>query len=288
MTCEQRKQADQCEDQPEENLAHLCLALKTPNPEVETALLATGYGPCRRQHRFDFKTATDIETDLPAGDYHLEVVARHHQPAKLAVSLKAGRVTKRTVCLEPEEAPPVPSFKDRLKAYRLKPQQAVPELELKEREHRVVTNDKDQPGVIRLNARSLDDVKQFIGAPRGVFTDDTPVFEPVQVSKTALARLKKEVSREDRELVKSLVTEFLYGNEQAQADVMKALSPVLKGRLVAAFWVHLYVSLTIPAGATYEFGPGTLILDKLNIHKTGKLVSKGQCKFDIGHYEEFE
>lgn len=272
----------------EREAAQLVLDIKTRNPKVEMLVSATEQGIQARQHRLLFKGAEQCKIQLPAGSYFLQVVARQHEPVSTAVDLKPGS-NKHSVALRAREDVKVPSFEERLKYYGLSLKQVGENIELKEGEYRQVKAGKGQRGVVQLKAETLDDVKRFIGAPYGVYDHDRSRFDPIEVSKETISRLrnKEELSDSDRLTLQNVVGEYLHGNETAYADLIADVGPILSEFVTANFAAFLYTQITIPAGATYEFGPGTLVVDRLRIHTTGNLVPVGQCKFDIGTWEEF-
>ena len=277
------KQSEQTED----GGAVLILYLETENPKVETLLLATEQGIRARQHKFHFDQAAEAEVHLPPGKYLVQVAAREHCPANLVVFLEPDSTTEHKVSLEPKEEW-LPTFEERLGAYGISPEQAVDKVELKEGEWRVVENNEDQPGLIRLKAGTLRDVRQFIGAPFGVFNHGEPRFGDLEVPEETIERLSKgELIAEDKVILNTFALEYLYGNENAYAELVEFLVPYIFAFVLSDFWFHVYRELTIPAEAAYEFGPGTLVLDRLRIHTTGRLIPRGQCRFDIGHWEEF-
>jgi hypothetical protein len=275
-------------EQAEEGGAVLTLYIEVENPEVETLLLATEQGIRTRQYKFHFDQAAKAEVHLPPGKYLVQVVTREHHPANLVAFLEPDSTTEHTVVLEPREDW-LPTFEERLEAYGISPKQAVEKVELEETEWRVIENKEEQPGLICLKAGTLQDVRQFVGAPFGVFDHDEPRFGTLEVPEETIERLcsEAELTAEDHVVLNNLVGEHLYGNELAYAELMTMVAPYIAALVAGSFWVHAYRELTIPAGATYQFGPGTLVLDRLRIHTTGKLIPKGQCKFDIGHWEEF-
>lgn len=268
--------------------AKLILDIQTDNPNVYTLLLATEPGERGRQHKFRFEKTTTVEAELPPGKYFFQVAALEHRPVNFIEFLDSGSEQSRKLRLEPEKEPRCPTFEERLKAYGLSPRQAVESLKLEEREHRVIRNREDTPGLVHLKAKSLKDVKRFIGAPSDVFSHDEPRFGVVKVDDEIIRRLREnKLDAEDRVVLNDLVREYLHGNEKANAQFIEELQVYIVEFLRPDFWFHIFRTLTIPAGATYEFGPGTLVLDELNIHRTGKLVPVGQCKFDIGVWREF-
>lgn len=282
------KHQEQRQEQPqEERPGRLQLKIETQKPTTEIHVLVTEAGMRGVQHRFQARDG-ELTAELAGGRYLLQVVAPGHRPAKIRVQLRPDETVEHSLRLESADGPALPAFEERLKAYGLSARQAVDELTLEGREHRVARSHEDEPGMVRLKARSLEQVRRFIGAPLGVYQDEEPRGEPVEMDEGILARLRKqEVRPEDRPVLDRVMAEYLYGNEKANAKLIGQLKPHLEKWLVGDFWFGLFRTLTIPAGATYEFGPGTLVLDRLRIHKTGKLVARGECKFDIAQWEEF-
>jgi hypothetical protein len=274
----------------QERWARLSLTVKKAEQNVEVSVLAAERGEDEEQHRIQFGREDTREIPLPAGEYLIQVIAENYHPEKFAVQLEAGRTTEYTVSLKPQKDQSVP-FERRLKAYGFSPKQAVDKIELREKEHRIVKNQEDQPGLVRVEAKTLEDVKRFIGAPAGVFGDDRPRFGEVKISQETIKRLRKKDRKAlvDEDIVLAdLAKEYLFGNSEANGALVRELSPLLSVYVGRVSLVALLCrELTIPAGATYEFGPGTLVLHRLRIHTTGRLVPRGQCKFDIDTWEQF-
>jgi hypothetical protein len=288
MNCEEPRQKPSEQPAPVQEPARVVLDVQAEKPEVPMLVLATRRELRGEQHQFRFAQAARAEIQLAPGTYYVQAIAAQHAPSeKFLMSLHAGSTTTQKVALRSECQPAPPSFEERLRAYGLNSKQAADKLELKPREHRCAQNE-EAPGVARLQAKSLEQVKRFIGSPAGVFQDEEPKLGAVEISEETVARLReRKLTADDRIALHKLANEYLHGNEKANPRALAQVGPILGTLVHSDFWFHLYRVLTIPAGATYEFGPGTLVLDQLNIHKTGRLVAKGQCKFDIGQWVEF-
>lgn len=249
------------------------------------------------KYRLDREKDDIVSTDLPPGVYTVQVAVRGYAVEGGLAKIQLEETTELEFCLVPAVKVSRPTLGDRLKTYGLslkklnlraleiKPEQTV---RLDFRKHK---NPRD---FTLLRARSIRDVRKWLGGPAGVFRHAEPRLGLLP----DVAELPKEVSKsagivgEHRIALAKLAEEYIYGNINTVAEYEPLLDGAFQMQFAAGMPVAVfhYKVVTINAGSRLEVGDGSsvFVADRLRIHKQGILAPVSTVRIDVGVYEEFE
>lgn len=148
-----------------------------------------------------------------------------------------------------------------------------------------------------LSAKSITDIKRWIGSDDRYFGHNAPVYGPLpDVARVAELIAKSQerapISVSEIKLLDAIAHEYIHGNSRAVEQFSETLDTLIavsqpRGRIhIAIFFFNI---VTIGPGATLEVGNGSAVFtcDELHIHRTGTLKPVGSVKIEVGTYREF-
>lgn len=267
--------------------------------KVRTVALVMEHKPAAAaQYRFDSDDKDEISAELAPGGYSIQVFAVKHDVARHFARIEPGKTTQIDVVLAARKGDfPKPTPAQRLAVYGLDAEKvSLQDLTVKRGQYFELDARKlsDDRSFTRLHAKSIKDIKAWLGAPDSAFGHDQPIFGPLPALDRLSPEALKEPQRLDPEVRTTLAAtarEFIHGNSRTVSQYEGMINDQFVTRFPAGLLVSIfhYLTVTIDAGATLEIGGSTSVFyaNRLRIHQTGTLSVVGTVKADIGTYEEF-
>jgi hypothetical protein len=260
-----------------------------PSNERWAVLLLQNVASFARQLRFDTNDAGELVAEAPVGEYSVQVAARSGSLGRGLLEVTAERVAEVTIAADkgPEKKP---TFAERLQVYGIDPQKTPPQsLRLRAGDRVALDAEKARdPRMFTINhARSISDLKRWIGSPDDAHVHDMPIFGPLP--KLDPGGLEGRPQRANADALRHIAREYIFGNISAVAQFEGALNRFVAGSEIAHIPIFYFNDVLIDAGATLEIGRNSNVFtcDTLRIHRTGTLSVVGDVRADIGAYEVF-
>jgi hypothetical protein len=204
------------------------------------------------------------------------------------IEISAGKTTKHAFRLPKRAERPKPPVAERLREYGLEQRaKGLDKLHVQRERHVKLDyrtyDDKRHFELLRPN--SVKDIRRWVGALDGVFPGDHPRFGPIE---GILARDSSAAPKNPKAL-QAIANEFIYGNNAAVAQHVNLIDEQLS-RLGAPITIAIFLfnDVVIEDDATLEIGNGSSVFfaDQLTIHPRGTLLVTGDCRSDIGIYQQ--
>jgi hypothetical protein len=263
------------------------------------ALLLEHQPVAAEQVRIETDQGDQLEAEVPAGDFTVQVYAPGYEVDRRHVHLPPGKDSEVDVRLTPRKDKfHKPTLQQRLAPYGLaEAARDLQDLRIRPGESMVLDRRYSDDRVYReLRARSIADIKRWLGSPDNVLGHGQPKFGPspraeLLPREDAQHLSSAELTADERTALSAVSREYIHGNSKAVSKYASVIDGYFlrnfaEGLLIPIF---LFSVVEIGAGATLEIGASSSVFfaSTLRIHATGVLSVVGTVKADIGTYERF-
>lgn len=257
------------------------------NEEV-LILLSENKAQFGKQFRLSSKTGAPLSGEFPPGPYTVQALAKSYDVGREFIEIRAKCAQKAAFRLKKSAERPLLSVAERLeKRYGIKSPKdglqnltvaADQKISLDYRQYR------DGAHVQVLSAKSLADLKRWVGSPEGIFVGEHPKFGSLP-SLQGIGGDRTKLSSDQQVNLSAVAREYIYGNAGAvAAGDLKSIENLFKQLANVYVPIFFYQDVVINNGATLEIGKGSsaFVCNTLTIHHHGTLSVVGDVRADVG------